>query len=258
MTVLIPLSTLAATPTQYDSCHSAKEYITTFNFLKQNDVMKLREDEIVKVANKVSDGCQFAAKRFIRIFRTLTKSGLEGSNALNLASEFALKSNEHTSTFLTLFSESFLEKYLDLNIKDAVNISKKLSLELSGDIQKIKKDFQKTVKFCLDERELNLNGIKCADIASKVVESGAKYNVEMADTFLSSLKYNTSKRGPNLVTYKAVNLSLELIKEGPLSYINFKHGFEFAKSKKNLDFSNQKAISFGKNLAKKSSREKAE
>jgi hypothetical protein len=254
-TLLLSTTAFASTNLKYESCHSAKEYITTFNFLKQNDILTLKEKELQKVATKVSKGCQDSAKRFIKIFSVLTKSGLEGSNALNLAAEFSLKSNTHTNTFLTIFSESFLEKYLDLNIKDAVNISKKLALDLEGNIIKIKNDFQNTVKFCLKEDELNLTGPRCADIATKVVESGAKYNTEMANTFINSFKYASSRKGPNLATFKAVNLSLDLVKHGPFSLKNFKDGFEFSREKKNLDFSNIQAINFGKELAKRSSKE---
>lgn len=254
-TMLLTTATFASTQMKYETCHSAKEYITTFNYLKQNKVLTLKENELKKVATKVSSGCQQSAKRFIKIFRVLTKSGLEGSNALNIAADFSQKSNEHTNTFLTIFSESFLEKYLDLNIKDAVNISKKLAYDLEGNIGKIKSDFQKTVKFCLKEDELNLTGPKCAEIATKVVESGAKYNREMAPFFIKSFKYTSSRKGPNLATFKAVNLSLELVKYGPLSLQNFKDGFEFSREKKNLDLSNIQAINFGKELAKKSLKE---
>lgn len=256
--LVISATTLASTPSKYDSCHSAKEYITTYNFLKENKVVSLKSGDIQKIANEVSNGCKHSAKRFIKIYSVLTRSGLEASNAIGLATQFSLKTDEHSKTFLTLFSESFLEKYLDLNIKDAVNISKKLALDLDGDITKIKNDFQKTVSFCIDDKEINLTGPKCADIATKVVTSGAKYNVELAPIFLKMFKYATSKEGTNLATYQAINLSLELIKNGPYALKNFKDGFEFAREKKNLDLTNMKAIEFGKTMALRSSKIKLE
>jgi hypothetical protein len=253
--LLVTFPTLNLAAINFESCHSSKEYITTYNFLKHNKVLSYKPSDIRKIADEVSKGCKDSAKRFIKIYHVLTRSGLDGVNAVDLATKFANKSTLHSNTFITLFSESFLEKYLDLNIKDAVNISKKLSLDLNGDIKKIKNDFQNTVKFCLDTNQLNLNGKKCADIAAKVVESGTKYDKEMARIFLKSFKYLSSRKGTNLATYKALNLSLELIDYGPYSFRNFKDGLEFAREKKNLDMTNIKAIEFAKTMAKRSYKE---
>ena len=237
-------------------CQSTKEYITVFRYLEVQKTFTLKKEEMMKIADVVSKGCNGAAKRFIETNDLLMKAGVETSDALKLAMKFADKSDQTTDTFATIFKETFLKEYLDLDLRTAIDFSMKLSLEAEGDAVLIKNDFQKIVKFCLDNKGLDLSGPKCSDLASKVAASGTKYKLEMSPTFFEHYSFLTDKDGADLATYKALEISVKLIDAGPLSANNFKDAYKFAISKTGLDLGKSQAIGYAEQMALRSSGEK--
>ena len=234
------------------NCHSTKEYITTFRYLEGKKIFSLKKNDIMKVADTVSKGCSGAAKRFIEITDLLVKAEVETSESIKIAMEFSAKNDQTVNTFITIFKETFLKEYLDLDVVSAISFSKKLSLEKEGDPTMIKNDFQKIVKFCLDQKNLDLSGPKCSDLASKIALSGTKFNIEMAPIFLEHFDFLTDKDGVNLSTYKALEISLKLIGGGPLSAENFKDAYKFAISKSGLDLGKEAAINYAEIMAQRS------
>lgn len=248
----------AQKPVQEKFCQSTKEYITVFRYLEAQKTFTLKKDEMMKIADVVSKGCNRAAKRFIETNDLLMKAGVETSDALKLAMKFADKSDQTTDTFATIFKETFLKEYLDLDLRTAVDFSMKLSMEADGDAELIKNDFQKIVKFCLDNKGLDLSGPKCSDLAAKVAASGTKYKLEMGPTFFEHYSFLTDKDGADLATYKALEISLKLIEAGPLSASNFKDAYKFAISKTGLGLAKGQAISYAEQMAIRSIEEKSE
>jgi hypothetical protein len=237
---------------KYLLCESSKEYITAFRYLEAQKSYSLKKEEVMKIADVVSKGCNGSAKRFIEINELLVKAGLETSDSLKIAIKFADRSDQTTDTFSSLFKESFLKDYLDLELKDSIDISMKLALETDSDATMIKNDFQKIVKFCLDQKGLDLSGPKCSDLASKVALSGTRFKSEMASTFLDHFNFLTDKSGADLATYKAVELSVKLIDGGPMSVTNFKDAYKFAISKSGLDLGKKEAINYAELMAERS------
>jgi len=233
-------------------CDSSKEYITAFRYLEAQKSFALKKDDMMKIADAASKGCNGAAKRFIEINDLLVKAGLETSDALKIAIKFTDRSDQTTDTFASLFKESFLKDYLDLELKDSIDISLKLALESEGDPTMIKNDFQKIVKFCLDQKGLDLSGPKCSELASKVALSGVKFKLEMGSTFLEHFNFLTDKAGADLATYKAVEMSVKMINAGPLSVNNFKDAYKFAISKTGLDLGKKEAINYAELMAERS------
>lgn len=238
-------------------CQSTKEYITAFRYLEAQKAFTLKKDDMMKIADVVSKGCNGAAKRFIETNDLLVKAGVKTDDALKLAMKFAEKSDQTTNTFATIFKETFLKEYLDLDLRTAIDFSMKLSLEADGDAVMIKNDFQKIVKFCLDNKGLDLSGPKCSDLAAKVAASGSKYKLEMSPTFFEHYSFLTDKDGADLATYKALEISVKLIEAGPLSANNFKDAYKFAISKKGLDQGKSQAISYAEQMALRSIEEKS-
>ena len=237
------------------NCHSTKEYVTSFRYLEDKKAFSLKKNDIMKVADGVSKGCSGAAKRFIEITDLLVKAEVETSEAIKIGMEFSAKNEQMTDTFITIFKETFLKEYLDLNIASAIDFSRKLSLEKDGNPKMIKNDFQKIVRFCLDQKSLDLSGPKCSDLASRVAVSGTKFNIEMAPIFLEHYDFLTAKEGINLSTYKALEISLKLIGGGPLSAENLKDAYKFATSKSGLDQGVEAAINYAELMALRSTLE---
>ena len=237
---------------QIQNCYSTKEYITTFRYLEDKKIFLLKKEDIMKVADVVSQGCDGAAKRFIEITDLLVKSKVETSESIKLAIEFSKKNDQASQAFIAIFKEKFLKEYLDLDIKSAIDFSKKLSLETDGDPNMIKNDFQKIVKFCLDQNSLDLSGPRCSELASKVVQSGTKFKTEMSSVFLDHFDFLTDSKGVSLPTYKALEISLKLINAGQLSAVNFKDAYKFAISKSGLDLTKVAAINYAELMAQRS------
>jgi hypothetical protein len=238
------------TPDQF--CQSSKEYITSFRYLEAQKAFSLKKDEMMRIADATSKGCNGAAKRFIEVNDLLIKAGLETSDSLKVAMKVSNKSDLVAETFITIFKETFLKDYLDLDIKTALDFSLKLALETEGNTSMIKNDFQKIVKFCLEQKGLDLSGPKCSDLAAKVAIVGTKFNLEMASAFLNHYDFLTEKDGGDLATYKSVEMSLNLIEAGPLSVTNFKDAYKFAMSKSGLDLGKKEAINYAELMAKRS------
>lgn len=233
-------------------CESTKEYITVYRYLDAQKAFALKKEDIMKLADNASKGCSGAARRFIEVNDLLVKASVETSDALKLAMKFTNKDDLVTNAFTTIFKETFLKEYLDLDLKDSIDFALKLSVESSGDPKRIKNDFQKIVKFCLEQSGLDLSGPKCSELAGKVATSGVKFQTEMSSSFLDHFNYLTDKAEADLPTYKALDLSLKLINAGPLSVNNFKDAYKFATSKTGLDLGKVEAINYAELMAQRS------
>ncbi len=248
-------SAISPEKSQYQLCESTKEYITVFRYLEDQKAFALKKDDMMKIADNVSKGCSGAAKRFIDVNELLIKSGVETGDAMKLGMKFSDKSDVNAEAFMTVFKETFLKEYLDLDMKDSIEFALKLSLETLGDQKLIQNDFQKIVKFCMSQSGLDLSGPKCSELAKKVVLSGTKFQMEMSPIFLGHYDFMTDKAGADLPTYKALEISLKLIESGPKSLENFKDAYRFASSKTGLDLGKNEAINYAELMASRSKTE---
>ncbi|EQC48873.1 hypothetical protein M899_0623 [Bacteriovorax sp. BSW11_IV] len=233
-------------------CHSSKEYITTFRYLESEKQFSLERNDIKKIADTVSRGCENAAKRFIDVNSLLVKAGVQTADAIKIAMKYSNQSDEGANTYITIFKEAFLKDYLDLDVKAATELAEKLSFDKDGDAVMIKNDFQKIVRFCLDNKGLDLSGPRCAEIATKIADYGVKYNQEMGYVFTELFTFLTKKSGADLATYKGLELAIKLTENGPLVAKNFQDAYKFAISKKGLDYSKSEAINFAELMTSRS------
>ena len=237
---------------KFQLCESTKEYITSYRYLESQKAFALKKDDIMKISDKISKGCSGAAKRFVDVNELLIKSSVETSDAIKIALKFTDKSDLMTEAFMTVFKETFLKEYLDLDLSDSIDFALKLALETEANPSIVKSDFQKIVKFCMSQSGLDLTGAKCSQMANKVVLAGAQFQMEMSPTFLGQYDYLTDKSGADLPTYKALELSLKLIEAGPKSVENFKDAYKFASSKTGLDLAKNEAINYAELMALRS------
>jgi hypothetical protein len=237
-----------------DVCLSSREYITAVNFLRKNKAFNLDEKQVRSVADKVSKGCTGASKRFIMITNLLIKSSLDSKSAIEIAIKFAAKTESEVRTFIYIFKRSFLKKFLDLDIRNSVNIALKLSDKFDGDHKNSQKTFNDILRLCQSRNALDMPNRKCAELAADIAKKGEKFKEPVGKKFVHLFNYLVKSDGPNLPSFEAVKISDELIAYGPMVYKNFLQGYKFAVSKKGLNLTRNQAIAFGKKMAKRSTK----
>lgn len=247
---LFSVSSLRAESTE--SCLSTREYVTTYNYLSHKKEFEIRPDQLAKVANEVSLNCTGAANSFIQIVDILTKAEVTTSDAIRTGIKFSKMKPEVVDAFRKIFKMSFKKNQLNLDLTTSLELSLNLSLHFKGVQKHALKDFSKMVRFCISESNLDLPRPQCARFASDVALLGQNFEAEIATSFLNSYKFLTTAKGPNLSTYKALDISKRVSAFGPFSSDNFIQGYNFGISKKGLNLGEVKAMKFAVNMAERS------
>ncbi len=243
-------------PEYKEQCQSAREYVTTLNYLRDEDnQFKVKESDAQKVALFVSKGCNHASVRFIKIVKLLTYVGIDSATAINTGKEFVGETDDKTNTFITIFKGSFLKNYLDMDLLNAKKIALTLSIGLKKNPQIVQKDFMTISRFCAESSSLDLPKAKCGEYAIKIIKAADQYEGSIGDALIGLFNFMTKEgRGPKLPTYKALELAESILKYGPIAKSNFEIGYLYAISSKGLKISRGDAIKFGLEMAKLSTK----
>lgn len=252
---LAPELTMASEETnKVNHCLSTREFITTLEFLRDHKELGLGEASARAVSHKVSEGCTGASKRFIQVNNVLLKAGVPSKRSLETAQTFALKSDEKTNAFLTVFKGAFIEELLDLDVNNALSIALEVSETYEGKSSMAEKNFGQLVTFCLDRKSLDLPLLECARMGSRVIKNGSPFAFDITSDFISLFNYLTDPKKGNVVTFEALAVAEYVTKFGPEAKKNFIQAFEYALSKNGLDAPVKDAIEFGKTMASRSSK----
>jgi len=234
-------------------CTTAKEYITALEFMRARSDLALLDKDAQKVATEVSAGCTDAAKRFIKVTSLLTHSGLTGRDAISNGLEFAQKSNAETDTFITVFKQAFVEEGLDLDFSASLKMARALSSEFEGNLDPVRKDFERLVKFCVNTKNLNLPKPQCGAFATRLTRYGQIWgggmNGGIAKPFNEAFEFLRSSKGPALTTGQALELAEQILSKGPGSVENFTQGYRYGVSAKGLALDSKSAIAFATKMA---------
>lgn len=231
------------------ACSTAKEYVTTYNYLKSHqEDLGLSMDEIQKTSTQVAKGCEGAAPRFIKSFEVLHKVGLGGRSSLETGIALAQQSDAHSQAFLDIFKKSYLKNYLDLDIRTSFQMASDLSIHFQGEPIQAKEDFYKLTKFCTENKYTQLPLPTCAAITFNVIKKSEYFNKNIADDFITIFTYIRKNKHLQLNIKRALELTEEVIASGPGASENFKIAYEFGISQKGLNYSAQQALSFARNL----------
>lgn len=224
------------------NCSSAKEYITTYNFLKDQKHLELPESQVEKVSLEVSKGCKQAAKRFIETFQVLVKSEAGSRAAIQYAIKMSQLSNNYQEVFLNIFVSAFSKDQLDLDLSTSLSLASRLSVDFKGDIKTVKSDFGELTKFCLS-KNLGLSLAQCGELSKKVILHSEVYKKPVAKAFIESYNYLTTNKKITMDKSSAIQQAEYLISLSPKAFENFKMAFEFQQKKHSLDeslkFANQ-------------------
>ena len=269
---LIPLGT----PTLAAECPSSKEFITTLEYLRTRTELKLAEPQSILIAKKVSKGCTHAAKRFTQIFSGLTGAGVAADRALQYAQTFAEKSSpqkkdreerdhkelDHkerdmeAEVFLSLFFRAYAEDDLDLTLSDSLHLAHQLVLEgdfKNAKIVDVRNDFEKVVRACVREKEMNLPRPQCADLATRITQLGKGTPGGLADTYLEMIRFLESESGPHLTQGDALPLAEKLLRGGKNSSQNLSQAYRYAVSSSGLSLPTREALMLAQELVLTSS-----
>lgn len=225
-------------------CPSAKEFITTKEFLSDRSELGLSEQEIIITAKNVAQGCKGAAARFTKAFTVLlkTESGPRGS--LKVAVQLAQRDESYTQAFLEIFRKSYLKEYLDLNFKTAMDMAQSLSVDFKGAPERAASDFVDLVKFCTDEKYLALSKPRCGLIAARVIKNTENFDTHIASSFVDLFEFITSEKGPTPDLLKALEVTERVVSLGPEAPENFKLAYRYAIQDKGLAYTAKDSLSF--------------
>lgn len=249
MILLISYLMLGASSFASEECLTTREFITTLEFLRNDDDFKMKETEAQDFAYQVATGCTGSAKRFIRIAKTLTKAGSNRKNASNTALQFAVGTDAQADAFITSFRTSIAEDSLDMDFSNSTKIALSLSKEFQGDLKNVQSDFEKTAKYCSDSTRLAIPRAQCGFFAARIAQAGAKWESGAADSFIKTYEFLKSSDGPTLTNVEAVKMAEKIISFGPVAKENFTQGFQYAFSKSGLAMNRDQAIHFAEKMA---------
>ncbi len=248
-------ATNASATRPFETCSSSKEFITTYNFLKTKNELRLDDKDIHSLSLKVSAGCNNSAKRFLRVFETLSKAEVDSKSSLDYALKYSLLSDASTEAFLAIFKESFLKDFLDLDIKTSLALADKIVPTDEKDIKTTKEDFQNIVKFCNKSSGMELNGKKCSQLAVSIINSSIKYKSSAYTVFEKSFTFLTQQKTVNMPSYKALDLAKQITQYGPKSFENFKEAYLFLNKKESYSKDQKYLIESALDISKQSFKE---
>lgn len=238
-------------------CESTREYVTTVQYLRDEKDFGLKNSDILKIADEISQGCSGASQRFIKISKLLTKVGIDTKSSLETAKKFAAKGDSFVDAFITIFKQTYSSNELDLDALNAMQISVKLSVEFDGTVKHAVSDFNELANFCKDRKEMDLPIPQCAQLATKITRLGQKYNEPIATPFIKLVRFlEESKRGPEQPKSEVLKIAEKVIAHGPIASQNFIDAYKYAVKKDGLGISDKDAIAFGVKMSKRSYQEK--
>ncbi|GIL17569.1 MAG: hypothetical protein BroJett040_13200 [Oligoflexia bacterium] len=232
-----------------EACQSAKEFITTYEFLKTKSQLFGQATEMAKAASQAAQGCTGSAKRFIKVVSTLEKSDLTAGDIVRTATQVAQKSDAVAEAFVQIFQRAYATDGFDLDLQSAIQVAKSLSIDFKGEVDMAMKDFTKISNFCLGKNGLDYTKPQCGKMAQRMALYSDQHGLEVGDAFLTAIKYMTSKSGPELTMGEAVKLSEEVVKLHPSGTDDFQIAYQYAVSKKGLNLKRDEAIKFAKKMA---------
>jgi len=236
-------------PDEITNCLTTREFVTALEFLRSDEDFKLKEADARNLAYKIAEGCTGAAKRFIRISKSLTKSGANRKNAIDTALKFSSGTDAETDAFNTAFRSAIAEDGLDLDFESSLKIALSLSKEFTGNLDKVRKDFEIIVNYCSNTNELALPKTQCGMFAASLAKKGESWRDGIADSFIKSFKYLSSEKGPALVTHDALKIAESLVSQGPEALENFTQSYQYGTSSNGLALPRDEAIKFAKKMA---------
>lgn len=234
-------------------CHSHENFKAAFEYLIADKDLQLSQVKSLELALKISEGCDGAAARFIKIYQTLKKSGVAISKALEVGLSFSSLDDERAKNFMAVFQKLFLENYYDFDFPTAYHVSFELSRDLKGDIQQVREDFIRIVGFCMNNKKMGLPIRLCSNISLEIARLSPLFApAGVANDFEQCYEFLRTNQNTGLSQAQALTLLPKILKHGPQACTNFKESFAYATKGEKLHLPARQALNLGLRLASQS------
>lgn len=230
-------------------CDSHREFVTTLEFMRKQDYYEMGEKHSRDVAMKVSKGCTGAAKRYVKVYELLRKVEAGARTSINTAIDMALSTDKRVSTFMATFRNAYSENKLDLDISNSLRIARGLSIEFKGDSDKAKRDYDRLVSFCVDQKKVGGSIPVCAKIAYEVTKSAENYKESASEGFIQVYEFLKNHKNLNFQISKAIIEAKKVVAIHPKAAENYVASFKYAISKKGLNIPANKTLKFAYEMA---------
>jgi hypothetical protein len=233
-------------------CHSTDEYIKTLSYLRETKDLILPERTARKIALKVSRGCDGAAERFEKTLRLLRSVGLSDPKALEVALQFSGYSKDTQKNFMEIFGRAYLAEFLDYDYAGAVALALELSRDYHGDAALVREDFIALSKFCRDSKSMDLPTKTCSQYAVKMARLSQFFPYGVKGPFIALYTKLREDRDFGLDVKTALDISYNILKNGPAAPDNFMAGYAYAMKEKGLSLGRNQALEFALKMAVRS------
>ncbi len=231
-------------------CQSAREFVTTYNFLSDAKYLNLSSDQVRGISERVIVGCDGSARRFVEAVSLLSRARLDSRNSIRIGERLALATDAQADTFMDVFKRAYLKKYLDLDLLASIRIAESLSIHFEGSPKHAREDYTKLVEHCLDKGGFNLPRPACSELAMRLTRYGQGPRRSIAKPYLEGIEFLTrDDDGPKLTLQDALKLAEELVAASPDAVKNFEKTYEFAVAKKGLALERARAVQQARTVA---------
>lgn len=238
----------SSTPT----CTSYIEFTKSYEFLTSDKELQLNEIRSMRLATEISKGCTDAFKRFAQIYSLLKKSGVALNKAVEVGLEFSHLENQRVQNFSEVFQKVYLENYFNFDFPTAYKVAFELSKDLKSNVEKTRTDFTRMVKFCIASDKMNLPLNLCAEMVLQVAKYSPLYDDGMTQTFEDAYFFLRHHKRLGLTIKDTIRVLPEILAHGPMSFMNFKHTFEYATSSEKLRLNERVALDLALKVTKNS------
>lgn len=239
------------------NCASAEEFSATHDFLKSQELAEVGGQEMRKIASEVSRHCTGASEKFRVVFEVLMKSGVSVQVSTQMGLKYAAREIAEANVFVEAFKHLYLEKFLDVDFKTSTRVAEELAESWHGSEGRVGKDFTEMVKFCLDPKSLNLSQKECFELSLKVAQLSRYFPEGSHEPFQKLYTELRENKKFGLPVRSALEISLQVLAEGPKGPKNFIDAYDYAISDKGLSETPAFALKHALKLSKYSHRGEA-
>jgi hypothetical protein len=236
-----------------EHCEPLNEYQEAMTFFRnEKNEINPSEARARQLAAQISKGCNGAARRFVKTFLFLSKSGVDHPRAIEYAMMFTDTDDETVESFFEFFKKTYLGEYFDLDYSTALKMSFELSRLYKGNRKNAREDFLEISRFCLSKEGLNLPVSQCAELALKVAVWSQYYPDGVRTDFFKLYRVLREDRRFGVSVRTALRIINEVLPFGPSASSNFLKSYEYAIDPSGLSSGGMAAIRFAVMMAKNS------
>ncbi|MCB0421495.1 MAG: hypothetical protein KDD61_10900 [Bdellovibrionales bacterium] len=252
ITVLLCSSFHVFAKTSPESCLSAREFITTLEYLRSKKDFAMDDIHAQSLAHKVSKGCTGSAQRFITSVEVLSKVEAGTRVAMDIGLKLSQHSDAYAKSFIGLFKKSYLKEYFDLDMQTSLKIATSLSLDYKGNVEQALSDYFKVSEFCIG-KEVNLPPPICAQLAQEIVKNNEHSTHSVAEAFIRVYRFVQETESLKSPVKDALAISRKVVAVDPNAATNFIEGYKYAISEKGLKFSAQQSLTLAYQMVERTS-----